>query len=111
MDRPGPDIICSMDVDACRELVDGSRILHSELGGNKGPTAEEQVTMDFAFASVVTTKQIRTGDLFTEENIWVKRPGTGELLAERYEEVLGKRSLRDLDIDTHLSLSDVGWVI
>lgn len=109
MDRPGPDIVCSMDVEACRQLIEGTRILHSELGGNKGPTAEEQVTMDFAFASVVTITQVRAGDFFTRENIWVKRPGVGELLAERYEEVVGKRALRDLDNDTHLSLADVDW--
>ncbi len=109
MDRPGPDIVCSMDVEACRQLIEGTRILHSELGGIKGPTPEEQVTMDFAFASVVTITKVRAGDFFTRENIWVKRPGVGELLAERYEEVVGKRALRDLDTDTHLSLADVDW--
>ena len=109
MERPGPDIVCSMDIDACRQLVDGSRILHLELGGEKGPVAEEQVTMDFAFASVVTFSPIAAGDFFTRENLWVKRPGTGELLAERYEEVIGKKALRDLDTDTHLSAADVSW--
>lgn len=109
MERPGPDIVCSMDIDACRQLVEGSRILHSELGGEKGPTAEEQVTMDFAFASVVTIRPIAEGDFFTRENLWVKRPGTGELLAERYEEVIGKKAVRELDTDTHLSAADVSW--
>jgi N-acetylneuraminate synthase len=109
MDRKGPDIVCSMDPTACRELIDGSRMLHLELGGSKGPTPEEQVTMDFAFATVVTIADVRSGDIFTEHNIWVKRPGTGELLAQRYEEVLGKRAVRDLTSDTHLSFADVSW--
>lgn len=109
MDRKGPDIVCSMDPAACRELIDGSRMLHLELGGSKGPTPEEQVTMDFAFATVVTIADVRAGDIYTERNIWVKRPGTGELLAERYEEVLGKRAVRDLALDTHLSVADVNW--
>ena len=111
MDRQGPDIVCSMDIDACRQLIEGSRMLHSELGGSKGPTCEEQVTMDFAFATVVTISPVRAGDIYTKNNIWVKRPGTGELLAERYEEVLGKRALHDLDTDTHLALADVDWHI
>jgi N-acetylneuraminate synthase len=111
MDRHGPDIVCSMDPDACRQLIESSRILHIELGGNKGPTAEEQVTMDFAFATVVTTAPVRSGDFFTKDNIWVKRPGTGELLAERFEEILGKRALRNLDNDTHVALADVDWRI
>jgi N-acetylneuraminate synthase len=65
--------------------------------------------MDFAFASVVTIRPIAAGDFFTRENLWVKRPGTGELLAERYEEVIGKKAVRELDTDTHLSAADVSW--
>jgi N-acetylneuraminate synthase len=98
-----------MDVDACRQLIEGSRTLHLELGGTKGPAAEEQVTMDFAFATVVTIAPVRQGDRYSAENVWVKRPGTGELLAERYDEVLGKRAVRDLPADTHLRLTDVAW--
>lgn len=109
MDRKGPDIVCSMDVQACRELIEGSRTLHAELGGVKEPTKEEQVTMDFAFATVVTIAPVREGEPFTSHNIWVKRPGTGELPAERYEELLGKIALRDLSIDTHVSSADVAW--
>lgn len=111
MDRQGPDIVCSMDVDVCRELIEGSRMLHLELGGNKVPTVEEQVTMDFAFATVVTIARVRAGDIYTKDNVWVKRPGTGELPAARYEEVLGRRAMRDLDSDTHLSVADVNWHI
>ena len=109
MQRQGPDIVCSMDVHACRELIEGSRMLHLELGGTKGPAKEEQVTMDFAFATVVTIASVRSGEAFTKENIWVKRPGTGELLAERYDQVLGKRALRDLPSDSHLAAADVAW--
>ena len=109
MQRQGPDIVCSMDVHACRELIEGSRILHLERGGSKGPTKEEQVTMDFAFATVVTIASVRSGEAFTKDNLWVKRPGTGELLAERYDEVLGKRALRDLPSDSHLAAADVAW--
>jgi N-acetylneuraminate synthase len=75
MTREGPDIVCSMDVKACRELIEGSRILHQEIGGSKGPAQEEKVTMDFAFATVVTIAEIKKGELLTKENIWVKRYG------------------------------------
>jgi N-acetylneuraminate synthase len=109
MDRVGPDIVCSMDLDACRELIEGSRMLHLELGGSKGPAPEERVTMDFAFATVVTIKKVTAGDIFTKENIWVKRPGIGGLFAERFEDVLGRRALSDLDTDYHLSMTDVDW--
>jgi N-acetylneuraminate synthase len=109
MDRVGPDIVCSMDPAACRELIEGSKTLHLALGGTKGPAAEEQVTMDFAFATVVTIAPIRAGEVYTTANIWVKRPGTVGLRAEQYEEILGKQAVRDLAIDTHLSSIDVVW--
>ena len=108
MFRPGPDIVCSMDEKACRELIASSAKLHQELGGSKGPAKEEQVTMDFAFATVVTIAPIKSGETLTKQNLWVKRPGTGPIPADRYEALLGKRALRDLPADVHLSEKDFG---
>ncbi len=107
MDRDGPDVICSMDEGNCRQLINDSRLLFSELGGNKEPAKEEQVTMDFAFATVVTIAPIKKGEVFSAQNLWVKRPGTGEIRAEHYESVLGKRACIDLAVDTHISYQDV----
>jgi sialic acid synthase SpsE len=108
MSRPGPDIICSMDEKACKELIESSAKLHSELGGTKGPAKEEQVTMDFAFATVVTIAPIKAGETLTKQNLWVKRPGTGSIPAERYEMLLGKKATRDLPADVHLDAADIG---
>ena len=107
MFRPGPDIVCSMDEKACRELIEASAKLHSELGGTKGPAKEEQVTMDFAFATVVTIAPIKAGEILTKSNLWVKRPGTGAIRAEEFESLLGRRAARDLPADLHISPSDV----
>jgi N-acetylneuraminate synthase len=106
MYRVGPDIVCSMDEGHCRELIESANTLHAELGGTKGPVREEQVTMDFAFATVVTIQPVKAGEQFTKQNLWVKRPGTGAIPAERYEELLGKTARRDIPIDTHLSADD-----
>jgi sialic acid synthase SpsE len=107
MSRVGPDIVCSMDETACRELINASRILHAERGGTKGPVEEEQVTMDFAFATVVTIAPIKAGEALTRQNLWVKRPGTGPIPAEQYEGLLGKTARRDLPPDTHLAPDDI----
>ncbi len=107
MDRAGPDIVCSMDEARCRELIEASKILHDEIGGTKGPVKEEQVTMDFAFATVVTIAPIKAGEALTKQNLWVKRPGTGPIPAERYEELLGKKARRDLPADTHVRPDDI----
>ena len=107
MNRSGPDIVCSMDEKACRELIESSRTLHTELGGAKGPAREEQVTMDFAFATVVTIAPIKAGEMLTKQNLWVKRPGTGSIPAEQYESLLGRKAQRDLAADQHISVDDV----
>lgn len=72
------------------------------LGGKKEAAREEQVTIDFAFATLVTTAPIRAGERFTPENLWAKRPGTGEIRAEEYEAVLGKTAVCDIGEDVQL---------
>jgi sialic acid synthase SpsE len=107
MGRPGPDIMCSMDGAAASELINGSAQIAQMRGGVKEPAKEEQVTIDFAFATVVTLKEIKKGDFFNKENIWVKRPGTGEILAEDFESLLGKKSTRNIPNDEHVKRSDI----
>ena len=103
MDRPGPDVVCSMDEQKCTELMAAARDIPQMMGGKKEAAKEEKVTIDFAFATVVTIKPIKAGEVFSKENLWVKRPGTGEILAERYEEILGKRAIVDIENDTQLT--------
>jgi len=107
MDRKGPDIVCSMDEQACAELIRGSNEIWQMRGGSKKPSEEEQVTIDFAFATVCTIAPVKKGELFTKENIWVKRPGSGEIPAERFNSILGKRAVRDLLQDVQLKIADV----
>lgn len=106
MDRQGPDIINSMDPIALKELIIGSEEIAKMRGGKKEPAEEEQVTIDFAFATVVTINPIKKGEKLTKENIWVKRPGTGEIHAEHYEELLGKVALCDIEKDEHIQWND-----
>ena len=108
MDRPGPDIVNSMDPLALKELIIGSETIQKMLGGTKEAAPEEQVTIDFAFATVVTIKDIKKGEILSKENIWVKRPGTGEIKAEHYNTLLGKPALIDIPFDAHVEWSAVG---
>jgi N-acetylneuraminate synthase len=107
MNRKGPDIINSMDPVALKELIIGSSEIAKMRGGKKEAAKEEKVTIDFAFATVVTTQRIKKGQGFSKDNIWVKRPGTGQIMAEEYQNILGKIALNDIDIDTHLNWDDI----
>lgn len=107
MDRPGPDIINSMDPVRLKELIIGTQEIAKMRGGVKGAVAEEQPTIDFAFATVVSIQTIKKGEVFTKENLWVKRPGTGQISAEAYTKLLGKQAARDIAIDQHLEFVDI----
>ena len=97
-----------MDSKELAELIKGSKILKQERGGNKNELIkEEQVTRDFAFATVVTIAKVKKGDMFSNKNIWVKRPGVGEIQAEEYESLFSKKATRTIDIDEHLKWEDV----
>jgi N-acetylneuraminate synthase len=106
MQRTGPDIVCSMDEQATAALIKSSNEIWQMRGGIKEPAKEEQVTIDFAFATVCTIASIKVGETLTKNNIWVKRPGTGKILAEHFENVLGKVATRDIDNDEQLTFED-----
>lgn len=107
MSRRGPDIVCSMDETELKRLLQAAHEIPQMLSGKKEALPEEQVTIDFAYASVVTIKPINKGELFSKENLWVKRPGTGDYRAEEYHNILGKRASCDIDADVLLSNSMV----
>ncbi len=106
MDRTGPDIVCSMDEENCKALIEGSRIIWEQRGGTKGPAEEEQVTIDFAFATVCSIQTIKKGEVLSMENIWVKRPGTGTILAEHFNSILGRKATRNIENDEQLNWED-----
>ncbi len=105
--RPGPDVICSMDPAELSSLIQGSKEIFQMRGGHKAALQAEQVTIDFAFATVVAIRDIQEGEPFTTDNIWVKRPGTGEIPAEYYEQCIGQTSPRFIPSGEHLQQSDV----
>ena len=105
--RIGPDIICSMDENTCAALITSSNEIWQMRGGLKEPATEEQVTINFAFATVCSIAKIKKGELFTKDNIWVKRPGTGKILAEHYNDILGKTATKDIEDDEQLTFDDI----
>lgn len=103
----GEDIEISVDPVRFRELVEGSKIVHAASGGSKTVLSGEKPTIDFAYASVVAISAINSGDALNESNIWVKRPGTGEIMAFDLEKVIGKHSTRAITRGEQLRWSDV----
>ena len=103
----GPDINISITPKELEELIIGARAIHQALGGTKTILPEEYPTINFAYACVVSIKKIKKGEKFNENNIWVKRPGTGEIKAINYPKVLGNKSNRDIINNTQIKWSDI----
>ena len=110
MDRSGPDIVNSMDETAAGELIRDCAIVHSMLGGVKRAARQEQVTIDFAYASVVTIKPIKKGEIFSTDNLWVKRPGKGGIPAEQFENILNKKAATNIDSNIQLKHDMIQWI-
>jgi N-acetylneuraminate synthase len=80
----------------------GSKTLFSARGGEKIPVKAEDPTIAFAFASVVAIKNIEKGEILTEDNIWLKRPGGGAFTAKDYDNLIGKKVVEDISNGTRL---------
>lgn len=107
MSRKGPDIINSMDPKSLSELILGSYKIWQMRGTNKNAVRGEKVTMNFAFSSAVIIKDIKKGTRLTLENVWVKRPGIGQIKPKDFNKILGKKVKKNLKKDYHLKWKDI----
>ena len=103
----GPDIPISIEPQELAEMVKGSRAIYAALGGHKTILNEEKPVIDFAYASVVSISNIKVGEVFSIDNIWIKRPGTGTLLAKDFQKVLGKKAKREIKAQQQISPDDI----
>lgn len=103
----GPDIAISLTPNELRDLIVGCQAVWRSLGGKKTILPEERDIINFAYASVVSVAPIRKGARFTPKNLWVKRPGTGEINVAEYERVLGRKAAQDIPADVQLSRRDI----
>ncbi len=105
--RSGPDIPASIDEEQLRELIIGCNTIYEQRQGGKTYLKEEQVTRNFAYASVVATKNILKGQKLNYDNLWVKRPGSGDFEASKISSLIGLKAKRKIKFDTQISKKDV----
>ena len=106
-ERKGPDIINSMTPSELKDLKRDSLFMFEMRGGSKQlPIKEEDGIRDFAFATIVATKNIKKGDEFSFKNTWPKRPGIGEIHARDHENIIGRVSKSNINEGEHISYED-----
>lgn len=92
---PGPDHRASLDTQQLTDMVRSIRNIEAALGsGEKLVSDSERPNIDIARKSIVATRAIRKGELLTEENLTVKRPGWGTS-PMLWDSLIGRTASRD----------------
>lgn len=96
---PGPDHLASLEPEELKAMVDGIRMVEQVIGdGIKGPRPSELKNIDIARKSLVVAQPIQKGELFTEQNLTVKRPGNG-ISPMEYWNYIGTVATKDYELD------------
>ena len=96
---PGPDHKASLEPDELKAMVQAIRNIEKALGdGIKCPSPSEVKNKPIARKSLVASQPIKTGELFSADNITTKRPGTG-ISPMRWDDVMGQVAKKDYEKD------------
>jgi N-acetylneuraminate synthase len=101
---PGPDHRASLEPDELKAMVQGVRNIELALGdGIKRPSPSELKNKPIARKSIVAAHPIKAGEVFSEENLMAKRPGTG-ISPMRWDDVIGRTASRNFSEDELIDL-------
>lgn len=92
----GPDHAASLEPHELKEMVKAIRNIEQAISGDgvKKPSESEMKNIEIARKSIIASKSILKGEIFTEENLTIKRPGTG-ISPMKWNEVIGKFAQKD----------------
>jgi N,N'-diacetyllegionaminate synthase len=100
----GPDHRASLDPKELKSMVQAIRNIEIAMGdGVKIPSVSELKNKPIARKSIIAIKDISKGEVFTSENLGIKRPGTG-LSPMLWNEIIGRLSQKDIKKDELLTL-------
>jgi N-acetylneuraminate synthase len=102
---PGPDHKASLEPNELKAMVSAIRNIEKAIGGSglKEVSKSEEKNKPIARKSIVAATDIKKGDIFTPENLTVKRPGSG-ISPMQWDEVIGKEAKRDFQEDELIEL-------
>lgn len=101
---PGPDHRASLDPAELKAMVSGIRNIELAMGSPvKAPSPSETPNIVVARRSIVAARDIKAGELFTQENVTVKRPGGG-ISPMLWDTVIGQRAKRDFPYDSLIEI-------
>jgi len=103
----GPDVPASIDEKQLKKLIHISDRVFEQMKGKKEKIKAEQVTRNFAYSSVVSSKDIKKGEIFSKNNLWVKRPGTGYFNCNKLSKLFGHKARKNIKANYQIKKNDV----
>lgn len=101
---PGPDHVASLEPNELEAMVKAIRNIEKAVGsGVKAITESERKNIAIARKSIIAARKIKAGELLSEENLTVKRPGSG-ISPMKWDEVIGTAAIRDFEEDELIEL-------
>lgn len=102
---PGPDHKASLEPGELKAMVSAIRNIEKAISGSgiKEESPSEKKNKPIARKSIVASRNIKKGEVFSEENISIKRPGTG-INPMRWDEILGHKAIKDFQEDNLIEL-------
>ena len=101
---PGPDHVASLEPHELEAMVKAIRNIEKAVGsGVKSITESERKNIAIARKSIIAARKIKAGELLSEENLTVKRPGSG-ISPMKWDEVIGTAAIRDFEEDELIEL-------
>ncbi len=105
-ERPGEDVVCSMTPQECHDLIEGSALIAQMRGGKKEAAKEEQVTIEFAFNTLLAARALTKGTVLTRADIETKRPFLKGIQVKDIHEIIGRVLVRDIEQGEHFEWTD-----
>ncbi len=105
--RLGPDISCSMDPAELKLIIDRSKEIFIARSNPKKRSKEEESVYKFARASIVADGNLKQGQTITSNDIWARRPGNGQIPADKFDSLVGKKINKNISKNTQLNWDDI----
>ena len=104
--RKGPDITSSMDPTELKIIIDKSKEIFIASKNHKHRSKPEEDVFKFARGSIVADRNLPSGKIIEENDIWARRPGTGEIPASEYDNLIGRKLKNSIPFNRQIRWED-----
>ena len=105
--REGPDISSSMDPSELKIIIEKSKEIFQASKNHKQRTKPEESVFKFARGSIVADQNLPVGKIINENDIWARRPGTGEIPASEFDNLIGRKLKKAICFNQQIKWEDL----